>query len=277
VSPALRLALGTIAVVAAIAGCIVGALGLRELPRYRVDPGELRLRIGETLSDEGLRQTIPLDLAEIGERSIFDPGLLEAVAETAIENPWVRRVVRVERVYPSQVRVIVELRTPAALVRSDDGLWPIDRDGVRLPGKHASAEELEPLLPVIAGVEDVPAPGVGEPWRGNEVRMAFSVLDVVRRHGIDQKVRIHEVDVGIDERYRTRLVTLVAGVSGSRVLWGKSPLERDPADASDQQKVRNFLHFLDRYPGLQGLRAASVAGQVASIRQSSRELSRSIP
>jgi len=263
--------LGLVAVVAIAVGSLVTAgllkKNLQSLPRYQVDPHTIS---GEFPGDSWIDDQFVNSLEEYGfvgleRRSVFYPDLLDDYGRAVAANPWVRRVVRSERQHPSQVSLVIELREPSAGVRHEGGMLLVDRDGVRLPGEHDELPAGLTSLLIINGVS-TPPPAGGELWRTDAIPMAFATHDLLVAAGVPDRLGIHEISVAYDPLFADTMVTLVAGVDRTRIEWGKSPLNRDSVEVSDDHKLANLEKLLDFNPGLVGLYEVSVAGSVPSYR-----------
>ena len=249
-----------------VAVCLVaGALGyvqLRSLPRYQVDCGVLTLPPPGSWASANLQEDVASNLTNLGSRSIFDPRLLLELGRELEERPWVRRVVRLQRRFPSQITAVIELRHPGVAVRLEDRFFLVDQDRIRLPGEYDRIPDLGYAVPVVTGVDPVPAPAPGLPWNVGGLADGQAVAALLQATGLHEDLVVHEIDVGWDAEYRTRLITIVAGAHRTRVVWGKSPLEPDPvAEVDSGRKLEHLRFILDRYPGLAGLARVHVFEQ----------------
>ncbi|HYC76645.1 MAG TPA: hypothetical protein VEI02_03355, partial [Planctomycetota bacterium] len=113
--------------------------------RCRVEPA--------AVAAEGFPPYVPRDVCEalrrppgIAARSIADPALESDVRRAYESHPWVRRVTRVRRLYPSRVGVDMELRRPFALVEAAAWRLVVDAEGVVLEDRSSRAPEGLPVV-----------------------------------------------------------------------------------------------------------------------------------
>lgn len=252
---------------------------LKTNERYSVDPGRIELAanpswakgtLAARLKNE-IEEDLRADLSDLEETTVFDNEIMGVVHARLEANPWVRRVVRIERRFPtaagqaSRFHPVLELRTPAVMVVSgaDESLEYIliDGDGVVLPLRIKAAayddfaEGLTTHLRHVHGVEGAP-PGVGEAWSNEQVSAALSMERVIRRAELDRALPIHAIElIGIPSKpdargrvhYQTDggvvLIPDPARLPGTRLMWGRPPvhastLEMSPNDKLAQLKSR---------------------------------------
>jgi hypothetical protein len=191
-------------------------------------------------------------------RSIFTEGLERRIAESYEASPWVERVVRVRRVYPDRFRVELELRRPAVLVASDEGLVPVDREGVRLAALDSEAPELRALwLPTLLGVASKPPP-LGVRWRDRALDEGLALVEHMRKdylEGISRSVRFESLDVSNVGGRADPLESEVSFITPERVVleWGRSPASPLPDALGFEEKLRQLRNVLVEFPGLAGV------------------------
>jgi hypothetical protein len=257
--------------------CVFMERGLREREAFRLDPGrvaieatlgwakpELGARIKHAVEDD-LRN----ELRDLPVGNAFEEGLCDVVAERLARNAWVARVVRVERRFPrgasepSDLRAILELRTPLVCVESTEGYVVLDCDGVRLPLSLATEAALRDFVAgstrpmrLVRGAGGKP-PMPGEKWVSEEINAALSLERVLQDVKIDGVLPIDSMRlVGIpqraDERGRVRYepgggVLLVPDqriLPGTILLWGRAPVHAGTIELSVREKVEEIRRRL---------------------------------
>lgn len=179
----------------------------------------------------------------------YDQASLKGVHDELMATGWFKRLEPIRRDHDGVVRIRGEWRLPVAVVRSGDVDYLISSQG----------ELMEPTFrpgssgfPVIVGVPAA-APELGQPWPGDEVPSALSLIDVLQRIDTPDvppgQSRVFKQVASIDaselaERRRLVLVT----DRGNRVVWG-SPVGKQtvPGEPTLGTKV-NRLRDLARDP-----------------------------
>jgi hypothetical protein len=239
--------------------------------RYSVDParielstepawatGSLARRLKATIEDD-----LRAEVADLAPSNAFDAGLMATITDCLQRNAWVRRVVSIERRFPStpegHSRLIphLEVRRPAVMVETTRAYVLVDGDGVVLPLSVPNHELQEfrsqlaqPLHTVRGVVGD--APSAGTVWRSEQVAAALSMERIVRRAELDKCMPIEAIElVGVPQHPDSRgrvfyaaggavmLVPDQVQLPGSLVIWGRPPvhagtLERSPNDKLDE-------------------------------------------
>ncbi|MFQ5900024.1 MAG: cell division protein FtsQ/DivIB [Thermodesulfobacteriota bacterium] len=125
---------------------------------------------------------------------------LEGVSERLERNPWVKRAM-VKRLFPSGVEMMIEERTPAALIKFD-AFYLIDLDGVVFK-KMTKEDNID--LPIITGVameeliQDVPEASEG-------VFKALNLIEILDENSLLKPENISEIEIG--PSYELSLYTL---------------------------------------------------------------------
>ena len=114
--------------------------------QYQVEPDQIRVAptpppwVRSDIKSDVIRQA-RLD----GPLSIVDRDLTVRIAAAFAAHPWVARVDRVSKQFPSGLDVVLSYRKPAAMVEVQDGAGglPVDAEGVLLPTKDFSAQDAD--------------------------------------------------------------------------------------------------------------------------------------
>lgn len=176
--------------------------------------------------------------------SLHDPMLVQRVAEAFALHPWVARVVRVEKRYPTRVRVELEYRRPVAVVpvatRRESGLLLVDAQGVLLPTQDFVSAQARDYLR-IEGIDTLPAGVYGTPWGDRRVSEAASIVAAIgprwKELGLYAIVPVSAED---GELYELRTP------QGVRLTWGRPPDSHDPSEPPPQEKIAALAAYIRR-------------------------------
>lgn len=209
------------------------------MPRYRVYPARIRAKAPEWCAS---------DLAAVQFKrdsySIFDPALTREVAETYAQCPWVANVARIEKRFPNELRVELELRRPAAFVRLPGAHHAIDVRAIHLPLDYLRWDHASLPLPLVFGVKSAPPPP-GTRWADRRVTAAASVLTtlacdpMVLRH-------IYVIDVanleGDVDPLRSEILLFTR--QRVRINWGRPPDTRKFGEPAAHEKLARLRRLL---------------------------------
>lgn len=113
---------------------------------------------------------------------------LTALQQNIMTNSFVKRVV-IQRDAPSRLRVIIEERTPQAILSAND-LYYIASDGTVLP-YIPSSETYD--IPVISGVDSFSTVKAGQKLFNADVREALDIIDASKAAGDNIAHAISEI------------------------------------------------------------------------------------
>ncbi|HXX92592.1 MAG TPA: hypothetical protein VEN81_03105 [Planctomycetota bacterium] len=191
--------------------------------------------------------------------SLYDPGLVERIGRTFEECPWVRRVTAVERVFPDQVRVRFDYRTPEVAVKRPGGYVIVDAEGVRLPGVYVDPPASCARSIEITGVTSLP-PAPGCPWNDPALRSAMELAAFAQENPLLARLRVREVDMsnfgGKADPRKSEVAFVTA--TGCAIAWGRAPGDGKFGEPSTEEKLENLRSVLAAYPGLYGVRTVKV-------------------
>lgn len=247
-------------IILGIQGCIVVALlvaagiGLQlarrqaaRQPRFLVYPTQLRAQAPPWCSADLQQVAFPRECY-----SIYDPRLVPDVAEAYRASPWVKAVRRVEKRFPNQLHLELDLREPAAFVRLPDACWAIDAEGVRLPLAYEKWDHEQRPLPLIFGVKTTP-PEPGKRWNDPGAAAALSVLQALAAEPTLLR-QIHFVDVsnleGVIDPQRSEVLLFTR--RRVRVAWGRPPNTTKFGEPSVACKLARLRRYLSRPQALCG-------------------------
>jgi len=233
---------------------------LLDKPEYQVERAAITLMERPDFVPENFLERT-WENSELPEQfSILEPDLASQIGQSFEDSPWVRKVAQVKLSHPRDIEVDLEFRRPVALVRSAEGYYPIDRDGVLLPPTDFSAAQL-PLYPVIENVQTLPQGPAGTHWGDLAVWGAARLIDLLIPEGDREKywtryelarVRVYgkadlrhaEAEDMQDISYR--LITL----AGSEVIWGVAPDVTDPTEPDAETKLERLSMYHRDFGGL---------------------------
>lgn len=203
-----------------------------------------------------------------GKVSIFDEALVPRLVEYYESNPWVARVIAIEKEYPATVRVRLQLRRPLAAIESRGNCYLVDRQGVRLPGKYVydNLPRLPFYVPKVVGVTSLP-PEPGRRWDDPAVAAGTSVAEILVSEGLDKALRIVAIDVtNVDGRVNKAESEIVIWAEDNvPIQWGRAPNTNRFGELSVEQKVRNLKLVLMASPRLRGLKLVKVQFQRPTV------------
>jgi hypothetical protein len=212
-----------------------------QMPRYRVYPSRFKAKAPEWCAKELAAVEFPHD-----SYSIFDPALTREVAEAYAKCPWVGNVVRVEKRFPNELRVELELRRPAAFVRLPDAFHAIDAHAILLPLGYHRWDHANKPLPTVFGVKSDPPPA-GTRWADCRVVAAASVLSTLAKDPAVVK-HVHIIDVanlgGDIDPLRSEILLFTR--QQVRINWGRPPDTRKFGEPPAHEKLARLRRFLSQ-------------------------------
>jgi hypothetical protein len=255
--------IGKIALRVAAAGSIVFIVLLvhrsayalvTKAPEFRIPKAMARAAVAPAWADPSGPESVVLLPA--GRETLMDPDLVSGVAASFASNPWVRRVVAVERAFPDQVRVRLEMRTPRLSVRRPGGIIFVDRDGVRLPGTYGRVH-LRTLE--VTGTASVP-PGAGRVWEGAEIARALEMASLIEGEKVLRGLDVRAVDVSnLNGRLDPKSPDLsLATAGGAMIGWGRAPSDPRFGEPALSEKLDNLRRAAENYPRLEGVASVKI-------------------
>ncbi len=183
------------------------------------------------------------DAAIDGPLSATDDNLTQRVARAFARQPWVAKVVRVQKKYPPSVTVDLVYRRPVCMVEAPGDLVPVDAEAVLLPRQDFSPVEAT-RYPHLAGIEQRPTVRAGEHWVDAKVlggaEIAAAMVSDWERLGL---VRIEPAAADPARQSAEPLFVLLTR-AGSRILWGYAPGANVPGELSAGEKIARLKRYL---------------------------------
>lgn len=171
--------------------------------RYRLNPERLKV----TPQPEWIRGSVlenAVTHGRLNQANLLDKTLVLQVKQAFGVQPWVKRVTRINKQFPSTVEVDLEYRRPVAMVEVPAGMFPphnyagivpIDEEGYLLPTdqwKEQTQGEAQ-QFPKIAGVDTSPAGPPGNPW--GDARVADAARIVLLLEPLWKALDLYQVEV----------------------------------------------------------------------------------
>ena len=263
--------------------CLWGGLWLRwkrdllHSEEYCLNPGRFHLSehppwIPETLVHEVLMA------AKFGpEESVLDEKLPEKLAVAFAANSWIQKVRSVQIMYPAEVFVDLEYRSPVCLVELPGGHWlyPVDADGVLLPtdyftrGTEEEIVEKKNAFLLVEGAPSNPIGSFGDPWGDSSVEKAAKLA---AKLGANAKTRgITSIKILIAQKDNPSAILWdaqppkfqVVAADGRVFDWGTFDFSPDHPQLPDLEKAKleqfqNWLETeLEKIPSNEGLSSDS--------------------
>ena len=182
--------------------------------------------------------------ADLADLRILDPDLALRIQQAFSLHAWVADVRRVRKRFPPQVIVDLEYRRPVAMIKAvSGGYWPVDSHGVLLPPEEFSPQQTRHYLRVVAE-NSQPSGLVGTPYGDARVAGAARIADLLAEHrdalGLDHLiVRSGAMQTGVATEPTFEINT----VSGTRIIWGRSPGHEGAGEVTGSDKVARLLAF----------------------------------
>jgi hypothetical protein len=224
--------------------------------QYQVHPEHITITPLPEWIKGDIKAEILRDLNRSGPLSLLDDDLTVRLAGAFAAHPWVSRVDRVSKHFPSGVEVVAAYRVPVAMVEVQEGqaLLPVDVQGVVLPTRETSGkqnftpEEAE-RYPRIAEIHTMPAGPVGARWGdaavigGAQIAAAladdWNTLKLARITPWERKPARSGVE------YTFVLVTH----SGTMVFWGRAPGTETAGEVPASEKIAQLKLYAAQNKG----------------------------
>jgi hypothetical protein len=221
-------------------------------PDYRVKQAASKVDVTPSWADPRTGEGVVHLRMSREEWSLFDETLVERIGRAFERNAWVKRVTRVERVFPDGLQVNFELRKAHLAVVKPDGIYVIDRDGVRLPGVYAEPPACESAVR-FTGLASRP-PAAGERWTDPEISTALEMAALAAREPLFAKAKVAAIDLAnfgarLDKR-RPEIALVTA--AGCTIEWGRAPSSRSVGEMPLADKLDNLRRAMEAWPGLEG-------------------------
>lgn len=185
--------------------------------------------------------------------SILDARTQELLRQAFSLHPWIGAVEGIETVYPARIVVKVAYRRPVAMVEVQDGLLPVDANGVLLPPEDFLPEQAQDY-PRIAGLQGSPLGPVGTKWGNPLVDAAASLAALLQDDWRELNLRQIQPRTGGPslESMQWQLVTK----NWTIVEWGQSPHSPTFAEPAAREKLARIKRLMSQYETLDDVPAS---------------------
>jgi hypothetical protein len=250
------------------------AISSRE--RYRLTVNSLEIPTQPAWIPADIKAEVMRDGSLTG-LSVLDPELTSQVARAFELNTWVARVNRVvKRPGQNGPRVIIELdyRRPVVMVKTQNGFWPVDSEGVLLPPDDFSPSQTRSYLRVVTANWQ-PAGPIGTPYGDAGINGAARIAAAIDRiwSGAGLQWIVVRKEVPIDASQPSRSTYLLYPVGNApplasthargpsatlassgqpqmptlEVRWGHAPGLETAGEATAAQKITRLERFIQDY------------------------------
>ncbi len=128
--------------------------------------------------------------------SIFAGDQALRIRAACRRSEWVRSV-RVQKILPNRIKVVVEPAEPFALIRTGGRYYCVGEDGTHFNPRAFRINRLSALQPRLVLLEPADVPGYGERWSGASVRAGLELVRICREQlAPELPVRRIEVRLG---------------------------------------------------------------------------------
>jgi hypothetical protein len=183
--------------------------------------------------------------------SIMDDNLTRRVYDAFSLHPWVGKVRQVRKFYPARVEVDLVYRKPVSMVVVQDGLRPVDIEGVHLPTGDFCPLDAD-RYPRLTGITSTPVGPVGTPWGDPRVVGGAQIAAAFGPDWQDLKLD-HIVATNLAEPgHPNDCLYEILTPNGTRILWGRAPGSDLPGEVPAADKVLRLKHYLAENGSLEG-------------------------
>lgn len=184
-------------------------------------------------------------------RSLLDPLLLSSIRDQYARSVWVKKVCRVERVFPNQVMVEFIPRRAFVQARQNGYYWLVDDENVLLPVDGTQAARAQ--LPVVEG-DLADRPRYGEKWNDPGVTAATDALAAIENSPLAAQLPVRTITVRrsafLDSKkqaHRSRPRLEIRTHTDINILWGCGP-DGYPGEITTADKIVMLRQLLSQPP-----------------------------
>jgi hypothetical protein len=219
-------------------------------PEYTLEPHQVQITPTPSWIRSDVKVEALRDGSLDGRLSILDERLAERLAKAFALHPWVARVDRVIKHYPSRVTVELTFRRPAAMVAVPGGLFPVDEQAVLLPSTDFSAVDAR-KYPRLVGIDSQPLGPVGTPWGDRCVLDAARIAVALRDVWNDLRLQsVRRVSITGSEFAAPETEYELITQNGTTIPWGRAPGSEDSTEAPLAEKLARLKKYATQYGGL---------------------------
>jgi hypothetical protein len=232
-------------------------------PEYQVGLEQVEITPQPAWIHTDVRAEVFSDARLDGTLSLVDDELVDRIKNAFAQHPWVARVNRVAKRYPSSsssVQVELAYRRPACMVESPGGVYAVDVEGILLPSKDFTAVEPS-RYPRLARVDRDPMSPPGRIWNdvkvlgGAQIAEALApVWDSMRLAYIvpmpDESAPAGAAGPRANEPVFYLLTRAVTPRQATQIRWGYAPGAKIPGELSAEEKVGRLKQYVAKNDSL---------------------------
>jgi cell division septal protein FtsQ len=216
---------------------------LHERPEYRLQTANISINEPPRYVPSDLLQQV-IELAELpDELSLLDDGLVARVASSFARHPWVAEVVEVKKAAPARLTVTLRYRCPIAMVKVQQGVYPVDVEGRLLPPADFSVAETA-RYPLILNVKSTPLGPAGQMWGDATVVAAARLADILQADWEQLKLAaIYAPRQTVASQSIADVQLELVTEGGSHILWGRAPGSNYPGELQPEKKIGRLKKY----------------------------------
>lgn len=199
-----------------------------------------------------IRREVFRDASLDGPLWIMDDSLAARVHDAFAMHPWVARVLQVRKLHPAGLKVDLEYRRPVLFVQVGEERFPVDAEGVLLPGGDFSPTEVA-AYPCLVGIETRPATPLGSRWA--DPRVAGGAEIAATLAPVWEKLQLHQIvairPAGPDP-YQECAYELVTRAK-TRIFWGRAPSSAFSGEPTAAEKLGQLQRYAAQHGTLEPL------------------------
>jgi hypothetical protein len=219
--------------------------------QYQVEPDQIRVTPPAPPWIHGdVKQDVLRDARLDGPLSLVDRDLTVRIAAAFAAHPWVAKVERVAKQYPSGLDVALVYRKPAAMVEVQEGAGglPVDGDGVLLPTKDFTPDDAQ-KYPRIGEIHSSPSGPLGTSWGDPSVVGAAQVAAALADYWKDLDLYRIVPDERKPGRTGVEYTFALLTHSGTKVKWGRAPTTHVRGELPAAEKISQLKRYAETNKG----------------------------
>lgn len=212
-------------------------------PIYLVEGGEVRISKPHQWVNRDFFANAVVKGGLTSPLSVADPTLVGKLRDGLEADPWIESVDQIDVSLQDGVQILATYRTPALMVQTLDGLFPVDKNGVVLPTRDFAIGDTS-MFPRFRLFDSSPPTAIGSRWRDPRIVEAARLATLLSPFNEEQnlwkrcelaEIRPSESADGSFEMYSQ---------AGSRVIWGRTSEAAQDVEPTDAQKVGKLEQIL---------------------------------
>ena len=178
-----------------------------------------------------------------GEAGLFDKNISREIAFKYKQNNLFKRVIAVKRVFPNKINMSLELRKPLAEINSRNENFLIDCDSIRISYDYYNwpINGEQDVYILVNKLKSIPPDG--KQCKDARVILAADLVRFLKKNNADMALEIVKIDASnAGKRYTENTSGIVMWTkSGTMIKWGRSGLEKESDEPTDEEKLKNLL------------------------------------